>query len=79
MMEKGKKISQPVKLWGELAVTINMGDFENLKVRFGHERLAPNGKEETLKKYEKAITQFNEEVMERHIQRALKIIRRAKH
>jgi hypothetical protein len=67
-----------VRVWGEAGITIAVTDDppQFVKFVFGHERIAPDDREATLKKVEERINTFNEEVVERRAKKYRRLLRR---
>lgn len=67
-----------VRVWGEAGITVAITDDppQFVKVLFGHERIAPNGSQTTLDKYEKLVNDYNEEVVERRAKRYRRLLGR---
>lgn len=55
-----------MRVWGEVSVTVNLGDFNSIKVAFGHERMCPDN-DEAIARCERKIHRKNEEVVERRV------------
>ena len=70
--------SEQVRVWAEagvtLAVTSDPPQF--VRLTYGHERIAPDSSEATLKEYEKKVFDHCEAVVQRRAKRLVKLVRR---
>lgn len=69
------KQGNPTQVWGEVTVTVAIGDNQFVKFTFGHERTAPNDDAETLDRYERLIHRRNEEVVSRRVEQYARLIK----
>lgn len=67
---------RPTQVWGEVCVTIAVGDMQFVKFTFGHERTAPNDDQETISRYERMIHRKNEEVVARRVEEYKRLVER---
>lgn len=72
--------NRSVRVWGSVGITvcINEDTREFVKLEIGHERIAPDDKPETLKKYEAKINAFNERAVNRRMKALKKLFREAR-
>lgn len=75
---RSRRRPKSVRVWGEagitLAVTSDPPQF--VRVSFGHERIAPDDSEATIKRYEKMVNDYNEDVVERRARKLVRMIKR---
>ena len=55
--------SKSIRVWGEVSITVNLGDFNSVKVSFGHERMCEDN-DEAITRCERRIHRKNEEVVQ---------------
>lgn len=60
-----------MRVWGEAGVTVAITENppQFVKVLFGHERIAPNDDAETIKRYTALIDAYNEEIVEKQVEK----------
>lgn len=51
-----------IRVWGELGVTVNLGEFNSVRVTIGHERICDDN-DEAIADAEEAINSFNSEAV----------------
>lgn len=66
-----------VRVWGEVGITVAITSDppQYVKVTFGHERIAPDSKPATLRRYEKDIDEYNEMVVDRQAKKYARMVR----
>lgn len=60
-----------VRVWGEVGLTVAITEDppQYVKVLFGHERIAPNDDETTIKRYTRMVDSYNEAEVERQVEK----------
>jgi hypothetical protein len=68
---------KPVRVWAEVGVTIAVTEDppQFIRFSFGHEKIAPNDDQETIKRYEALVYETCEAVVERRIRRLKRLVR----
>lgn len=65
-----KDPSGAVRVWGEVGLTLPVGEnMAYVKVMFGHERIAPDSSQATLRATRDLIDEFNQEVVEKQVEK----------
>lgn len=65
--------SKSVRVWGEVSITVNLGDFNSIKVTFGHERMCLDN-DEAITRCERAINRKNQEVVSRRADEIARLV-----
>ena len=65
--------TKAVRVWGEVGVTINLGDFNNVKFTFGHERLCADNAE-AIARTERIINKMNQEVVSKRVEELSRLV-----
>lgn len=70
-----KQTDGTVRVWSEFGMTIPVGEsMAFIKFTFGHERIAPDSSETTLRKVTADIDKYNEEEAERRIRKYTRLV-----
>ena len=69
-------LGKPVRVWGEVSLTIAISDQppQFIKVTFGHERWAKNDTQEQIKRTERLIHEYNEEVVSKRADQLKRLV-----
>jgi hypothetical protein len=65
--------SKSIRVWGEVGITVNLGDFNNIKIVFGHERVCQDN-DEAIARCERQIYKRNSEVVSRRAEEAARLV-----
>lgn len=71
--------AKSVRVWAEAGVTLAVTDDppQFIRLTVGHERIAPDDKQDTIERYETMVYEACEATLEKQIKKLKKVIRRA--
>ena len=76
---KGRRNSKAVRVWAEVGITlaVTQDPPQYVKFLFGHERIAPDDKKDTIARYQSMVIENCEETVEKEVKRLSRIVKRA--
>lgn len=66
--------SRAVRVWGEMGLTVSVGEYNMVKPTFGHERWSPSDSPRDLNATARAIHEFNAEQVDRMAKQAARLV-----